>query len=186
MHLVGLATLKNCDTTKQSVCVWQYIYIYIYIYCHPQTDCFVGNKKWRCPWSNGYRRRKWTRRHELKSSTRLIAFQIALIHLGKVWTQLFSLQLWANSRAATIHCQFRIFCVRVSVFLMLDSSALVRQLVGEKENSEFRPVKLRLKIDLVSYPARAEGLVNRMAIYIYIYIYIYVCMCVWLNITINL
>ena len=27
-------------------------------------------------------------------------------------------------------------------------------------NSEFKPVKLRLKIDLVSYPARAEGLVN--------------------------
>ena len=25
---------------------------------------------------------------------------------------------------------------------------------------EFKPVKLRLKIDLVSYPARAEGLVN--------------------------
>ena len=31
-----------------------------------------------------------------------------------------------------------------------------------KENSEFKPVKLRLKIDLVSYPARAEGLVNRI------------------------
>ena len=42
----------------------------------------------------------------------------------------------------------------------LGSSALVRQLVYEKENSEFKPVKLRLKIDLVSYPARAEGLVN--------------------------
>ena len=28
----------------------------------------------------------------------------------------------------------------------------------DKENSEFKPVKLRLKIDLVSYPARAEGL----------------------------
>ena len=27
-----------------------------------------------------------------------------------------------------------------------------------KENSELKPVKLRLKIDLVSYPARAEGL----------------------------
>ena len=40
------------------------------------------------------------------------------------------------------------------------SSALVRQLVLEKEKSEFKPVKLRLKIDLVSYPARAEGLVN--------------------------
>ena len=43
----------------------------------------------------------------------------------------------------------------------LGSSALVRQLVKEKENSEFKPVKLRLKIDLVSYPARAEGLVNK-------------------------
>ena len=40
----------------------------------------------------------------------------------------------------------------------LGSSALVRQLVQEKENSEFKPVKLRLKIDLVSYPARAEGM----------------------------
>ena len=40
----------------------------------------------------------------------------------------------------------------------LGSSALVRQLVLEKENSELKPVKLRLKTDLVSYPARAEGL----------------------------
>ena len=38
----------------------------------------------------------------------------------------------------------------------------MRQLVLEKENSEFKHVKLRLKIDLVSYPARAEGLVNRI------------------------
>ena len=30
----------------------------------------------------------------------------------------------------------------------------------EKDNSEFKPVKLRLNIDLMSYPARAEGLVN--------------------------
>ena len=36
----------------------------------------------------------------------------------------------------------------------------MRQLVLEKENSEFKPVKLRLKNDLVSYPAWAEGLVN--------------------------
>ena len=40
----------------------------------------------------------------------------------------------------------------------LGSSALVRQLVYEKENSEFKPIKLCLKIDLVSYPARTEGL----------------------------
>ena len=55
----------------------------------------------RCPWCNGYRRngyrrRKWTRRHEFKSWTRLIAFHIALIPLGKLRIQLFSLQLWIN------------------------------------------------------------------------------------------
>ena len=50
-------------------------------------------------WCNGYRRRKWTRRHEFKSSTRLIGFHVALIPLGKVWLQLFSLQLWVNNRA---------------------------------------------------------------------------------------
>ena len=53
----------------------------------------------RCPWCNCYRRRKRTRRHEFKSWTKLIAFHIALIPLGKVWFQLFSLQLWVNSRA---------------------------------------------------------------------------------------
>ena len=52
----------------------------------------------RFPWCNGYPRRKWIRRHEFKSWTRLIAFHIALIPLGKVWIQLFSLQLWVNSR----------------------------------------------------------------------------------------
>ena len=53
----------------------------------------------RCPWCNGYRRRIWTRRHEFKSWTWLIAFHIAQIPLGKVWIQIFSLQLWVNSRA---------------------------------------------------------------------------------------
>ena len=38
----------------------------------------------RCPWCNGYRRGKWTRRLEFKSWTRMIAFHIALIPLGKV------------------------------------------------------------------------------------------------------
>ena len=53
----------------------------------------------RCPWCNGYRRRIWTRWHKFKSWIWLIAFHIALIPLGKVWIQLFSLQLWVNSRA---------------------------------------------------------------------------------------
>ena len=52
----------------------------------------------RYPWCSRYRRRKWTRRYEFKSWTKLIAFHIALIPLGKVWIQLFSLQLWVNSR----------------------------------------------------------------------------------------
>ena len=54
---------------------------------------------WTCPWCNGNRRRKWTRPYEFKSWTRLMAFHIALIPLGKVWIQLFSLPLWVNSRA---------------------------------------------------------------------------------------
>ena len=59
-------------------------------------SCHIWNT--RCPRCNGYGRRKWTRRHEFKSRTRLMAFHIALIPFGKVWIQLFSLQLWVNSR----------------------------------------------------------------------------------------
>ena len=36
----------------------------------------------------------------------------------------------------------------------MGSLTLVQQPVEKKENSEFKPVKLRLKIDLVSHPAR--------------------------------
>ena len=59
----------------------------------------IKHKFWRWPWCNGYRRWKWTWRHEFRSWTRLIAFHIALIPLGKVWIQLFSLHIWVNSRA---------------------------------------------------------------------------------------
>ena len=52
----------------------------------------------RCPWCNGYRHRIWTRRYEFNSWTRLIAFHIALIPMWKLRIQLFSLQLWVNSR----------------------------------------------------------------------------------------
>ena len=64
---------------------------------HAILDC-LSSTEWRCPWCNCYHRRKWIRRHEFKSWTRLIAFHIALIPLGKVWIQLFSLQLWVNSK----------------------------------------------------------------------------------------
>ena len=79
----------------------------------PYSWCLVGcccqdlKKKWypiimniwRFPWCNGYCHRKWTWWHEFKSWTRLIAFHIELIPLGKIWIKLFSLQLWVNSRA---------------------------------------------------------------------------------------
>ena len=51
---------------------------------------------------------------------------------------------------------------------------MVRQLVLEKENSELKPVKLRLKIDLVSYPTRAEGLVNMIILHLDCYYIHYV------------
>ena len=88
----------------------------------------------------GYRFRKWTQRHEFKSWTRLMAFHIALIPMGKVWIQLLSLHLWINSRA---DCFF---------------SALVGQLVKQKEHCEFKPVKLRLKLTLCHIlPERRGG-----------------------------
>ena len=59
---------------------------------YSNCSCYLVNKiAARCPWCNCYRRRKWTRRHEFKSWMRRIAFHIALIPLGKVWIQLFSL-----------------------------------------------------------------------------------------------
>ena len=57
------------------------------LYSFPSYLYWIIDKIWRCPWCNGYRRRKWTRRHEFKSWTRLIAFHIAIIPLGKVWIQ---------------------------------------------------------------------------------------------------
>ena len=41
----------------------------------------------------------WTWQAKFKPWTRLFGFHIALIPLGKVWIQQFSLQLWVNSRA---------------------------------------------------------------------------------------
>ena len=64
-----------------------------------QTSYWVEKLSYTHSWCNGYRRRIWTQRNEFKSWTWLIAFHIALILLGKVWIQIFSLQLWVNSRA---------------------------------------------------------------------------------------
>ena len=72
-------------------------YIRRFFSCSLILGWILITKRGRCPWCNDYHRR--TRWHELKSWTRLITFHIAQIPLGKVWIQLFSLQLWINRRA---------------------------------------------------------------------------------------
>ena len=82
----GYPTAKKQSVYYTAPADWETIWLW---------NLFVLDSRRRCPWCNGYRCRKWTWRHE----TRLIAFHIALIPLGKVWIQLLSLQLWVNSKA---------------------------------------------------------------------------------------
>ena len=91
-----LSRFLKCSNYLRSLSSLQAVISLVMFYSFPSL--YLLSVMWRCPWCNGYRRRKWTRRHEFKSWTRLIAFHIALIPLGKVWIQLFSLQLWVNSR----------------------------------------------------------------------------------------
>ena len=51
-----------------------------------------------CPWCNSYCREKWIQLSEFKSWTQLFVFHIALIPLGKVGAQLFSLLLLLNNK----------------------------------------------------------------------------------------
>ena len=74
--------------------------------------------------------------------TRLMAFHIALLPMGKVWTLLFSHQLWVNSGSDWAFLGF------------------VRQPIQKKENTEFQLVETPLKIDLMLHLPRAYGLVN--------------------------
>ena len=58
----------------------------------------------------------------------------------------------------------------------------MRQLVLAKENSEFKPVKLRLKIDLVSYLARAERLGKYDMNFYVLFFWVSFCICEWIYI----
>ena len=40
-HPTCLATLKSCDTTKQSVCGWQYVYIHIHTHTHTYIYIYI-------------------------------------------------------------------------------------------------------------------------------------------------
>ena len=111
IHIETNATCCLLQIIQQGVglgrCIYKKCFVICVLYVR-NTFCRVSSASclfcykaiflWQCPWCNGYRRRKWTRWHEFKSWTRLSAFHIALIPLGKVWIQLFSLQLWVNSR----------------------------------------------------------------------------------------
>ena len=97
---------------------------------------FTNYKELRCSWCYGYCCRKWTLPSEFKSWTRPFVFHIALILWGKICIQLFSLQLCINSRSDWVNS------------------------IANSQNFEFKSVKLCLKIDLVSHPASAEGMVN--------------------------
>ena len=81
---------------------WTFVVYYAHTYTNISGNIIKDNDELQWTnelgsWCNGYGRRKWTRWHEFKPWTRLITFHIALIPLGKVWIQLFSLQLWVNS-----------------------------------------------------------------------------------------
>ena len=86
-HVWSSSRGNNCHAVQRSLSSGVSVY-----------ECIMGFFVRRCPWCNCYRRGNWTRWLEFKSWTRLIAFHIALITLGKVWIQVFSLQLWVNSR----------------------------------------------------------------------------------------
>ena len=76
---------------------------------------------------------------DFKSRTRLFAFHIALISLGKVWMQQFSMQPWVNKRFDWALYPWYSHWSR-------------------RRKTEFKHVKLPRKIDVVSHPAHAEGL----------------------------
>ena len=76
----------------------------------------------------------------------------------------------------------------------LSSSAMDKQPVWEKENSEFKLVKLHLKMDLVLHPAYVEGLVNTyicvnrgvsmyirefIPVFLSVHVFEYVCGCLF-------
>ena len=72
--------LQTIHSQIEDIYIYIYIYIlYIYIYIYMMCSC-----------CNGYLCWKWMQLSEFKACTSLFTFPIPLIHLGKVWTQLFS------------------------------------------------------------------------------------------------
>ena len=143
-----------------------HIYIYIYI-TNSSTWAEYGIRSW----CNGCRRRKWTRRHEFKSWTRLIAFRIPLIPLGKVWIQLFSLQLWLDhgfafylsiSGRRVVGCTFS-ECI--SVTLNANSCSIVRCMQKHRQHNNDKRTHFFRKIYLLHFIRNGcESVVKRLCV----------------------
>ena len=88
----------------------------------------------RCPWCNGYRHRIWTRRYEFNS-----------------WTDCIS-----NSTNTLEKGMNPIILPPARFFSLGEATSL-----GEGKTLNSNLLNSALKIDLVSYPARAEGLVGK-------------------------
>ena len=77
-------------------------YIHIYITITLRTPPYIYIYIWRRSRCNGYYPRKETQWPEFKAWTGLFTFPMALISMGKLGIQQFSLQLWINSRAGKV------------------------------------------------------------------------------------
>ena len=68
LHL-GVVVIEKKAFGSPSTKVANFTYLYIIII-------------WRCPWCNGNRRRKWTRRHEFKDKTDCISHSTNILGKG--------------------------------------------------------------------------------------------------------
>ena len=135
--------------------------------------------KLRHLWCNGYHCGKWTQRSKFKTWTRLFAFHIALIHLGKVLIQLFSFQLWVNEggRLGSLILLWQ------PLKVVLDYSRQVYLHIHihtsmHKSNNIYVYICIYDIWFVHIYIYIYIYMLFDLCIYIYIYICIYICVCV--------
>ena len=78
---------------------WCYLHFCVIQTITDQTHTFLHTHTHTHTHCNGYCHRKRTQRLKYKFWARMVAFHIVLIHLEKVWIQLYSLLLWVNNWA---------------------------------------------------------------------------------------
>ena len=137
--------------------VFVYIYIYIYIYIYMRS------------WSNSYWRRKWTRWHNFKSLSRLLAFYQALISFWKVWIQLFSLLLWVDDNTEWALLPWYGNCMRRKTI----NSVLLNASCSYEGGSKYVHVYIYVCVCAFVYIYVCICLCKY--VYIYIYMHLYTC-----------